>query len=387
MAAWPLMAHIGAPCCRATYRRFTLPAGIAITPDLRVAGVGGAAVPYAIDIPPGGVSDQSERQVPLSDVGFVPGQYSQAIVDLGTSGEFHTALKLEIPRPIFFSRVTIESSDDRKTWSAIRSDAYVYRVADDKNENTTLTFPRVGARWLRVRILDQREAVPIDGASIVASPGRQNDSFLELGGGGTTVDPTATGQDQRWTFTYPRALEASAIRVEGGARSFERSVDVEDSSDGKEWNDVGSGTVARFANGTPQTTFAFNEDRSRFWRVTVHNGGDAPVPMLVPHLLARPHVLVFEATDPGPYALYLGNNAAPEASYDLTDRLAHERWEARDVTVGDVVPNPDYADPRPIFDRDPWILQALFLIGAGVLIAFALRVVLRRDREAPVPGD
>ena len=57
------------------------------------------------------------------------------------------------------------------------------------------------------------------------------------------------------------------------------------------------------------------------------------------------------------------------------------------MTVADVGPNPDYADTRPLFDRDPWILQALFLIGAGVLIAFALRVVLRRDREAPVPGD
>jgi hypothetical protein len=373
---------------RARYVRVVLP--VTVDPgaggdyaDLRVAGSGGTETPYALD-PPRTAPD--ERSVPLIDTGFVAHRGTQGVIDLGTSGALVDAVSLDVDTDrlaTYFERVAVDASDDRRTWRIVRDDAIVYRVAQDGGRgSSTLTFPATRSRWLRVRVLDPGAAFPLTGARI-ASGASHEPSMTRLPFAGRESDDAAK-HEQTWTFETATPVRPSAVTFDDGGALYERTASVETSDDGRQWNAAGSGTIARYAEGGATTSVPIDETTTRYLRVTVENGNDAPVRALRPALLARPHAVVF-AAGAAPHLLLSGNPSAGAPSYDLPARLAHEDWTASDARTGATLANAGYRDPRPIGERSPWLLTAALIAIAVVLGAVALRV-LRRTESEPDAG-
>jgi Protein of unknown function (DUF3999) len=386
-SAWSRVTPvIAARDARAPYVRVVLP--VTIDPgaggayaDLRVAGANGGETPYALDP---ARAPEAEPRAELIDTGFVPHRGTQGVVDLGTSGALVGAIALEVDadrRPTYFVRVALDASDDRRTWRIVREDAIVYRVAeDDGRGNATVTFPPTRSRWLRVRVLDPGAAFPLTGARVVAAVSHEP-SLARLPFAGRESDGAAK-HEQTWTFAPPVPVRPSAVAFDDGGAVYERSATVETSDDGRTWTEAGSGTISHYAEGGATTTVPFDDTTTRYVRVTVRNGDDAPVRALRPALLARTHAVVF-AVGSAPYRLLSGNPAAEAPSYDLGARLAHEDWRASDARAGDTTENAGYRDPRPIGERFPWLLTAALIVVAAVLGAVALRVLRRTGESEP----
>ena len=370
---------------RAKYVRVVLPVTIDPGADgryagLRIAGANGAEVPYALDPER---PAPAERRAQLIDTGFVPHRGTQGVVDLGPSGALVDAVALDVDpaRATYFERVAIDASDDRRTWRIVRDDAIVYRVAQDGGRgNATLTFPPTRSRWLRVRVLDPGAVFPLTGARVAAGASHEPSIVRLPFTAQQRVDDTK--HEQVWTFETRTPVRPSAVSFADGGALYERSATVETSGDGAQWTDAGSGTIAHYAEGGALTNLPIEETTTRYVRVTVHNGNDAPLRSLAPSLLARPHAVVF-AAGAAPYELLSGHPAADAPSYDLGARLAHETWRAADARAGETVENAGYRDPRPIGERFPWLLTAVLIAIAVVLGGVALQVLRRTSESEP----
>ena len=86
-------------------------------------------VPFVIDsAPPRPLEVWNE--VTLSDAGFVPGQYTQVVADVGATRVLHNTLRLMVPESEsdFFEWVAVDASDDRNTWRVVRERAPIFRL-------------------------------------------------------------------------------------------------------------------------------------------------------------------------------------------------------------------------------------------------------------------
>jgi hypothetical protein len=348
---------------------------------LRIVDDNGTGVPYAID--PDSKIAPDERALPLSDSGYVPGQYTQVVVDFGPGGSAHDAIRIEAPEPTYFERVGVEASEDRSLWRTMRTDAIVYRVAGNASDpqasdgNQQIAFDPTHARWLRLRVYDSHAAFDITSVFASSTPDR-NPLVPVL----TTPAETTAGSSQTWTFRFGVRVPITGVRLTSApGAAFARNVTARWSANGTDFE----------ALGTPQTlgtravdvtaTETFGEVPARAVQVTIDNGSDAPVPGLVPTLLRRPHALVFAAAPGRTYRLLTGGPAAAVARYDLGSVLAARRWQAdRVATVGPFGPNPGYRDPRSVTDRIPWLTTAVFGAIAAVLAAFAVLTIRRTSR-------
>jgi hypothetical protein len=378
--AWKIVAPVVlSDAARPRLVRLRLPAAIdpgpdATYPDLRLVDDGGTETAYAFAGDDDGAA-AGARAVALVDTGFVPGAYTQAVLDLGDGRALHDEIALDTPRATYFERVSVDASDDRATWRRVREGALIYRVAQDNGRGSArIGFPPTYSRWLRVRIADPQTPFALSGATVAR--GNRPQPVLEplFVDSALRTDPAT--HRQSWTFTGRVALRPTAVAFAGGSGTYVRRVTVASSDDGTTWNDAGEGTIARYARGGAQSSFAFAQATAPRWRVTVENGSDPPVAGLRPTLLARPRELLFRAAPRRGYALLSGNPHAAAPRYDLAAQLAHERARPdASASAGAPADNPAYADARPLPERFPWLLTAVLLAVAGLMALLAVRTL------------
>lgn len=313
------------------YVRVILPQAIdggpdATYADLRVLDTAGHDVPYALDPS----RTQTAQPLHVSDVGFVPGQYTQAIVDYGTSGAEHDAVTLETSRTTYFERVKLQTSDDRQTWASIQSDGLIYAVAQPHDDGSqTVTYPPTHARYLRIRIMDGERAFPVTGAASAAAAQQPvlytitHHDVVSQDGNDTVIAVDTDADD----------ADISGIAITTTTREFSRSVSV--SAKGTQTDQPvqsASGTFSRYANGTPAMSLDVPLHTRRF-EVRIANGNDRPLANLQLIVYGHQHSIVFNADPKSAYRLAWGAQLdAP--SYDLGDRLSHESWSAANATLG-----------------------------------------------------
>jgi len=346
-------------------------------PSVRIVDDYGVEVPYALD--PDSTQPLRGTPLPLSDTGFVAGRYTQAVVDFGANPETHAAVRLESPRQTYLERVSVEASDDRATWRLMRTDALIYRVAGSSQDrgDQTVAFDPTHARWLRLRVLDGREPFPV--AAVYVDVRRaERDALLASGAPGKATTGRELGSSfQRWTFDFgSRYAEAAAVRLSGAPIAFDRTVRIETSDDTENWTYAASEVEIRQAAGDPDATAAFEPQYARRWRVTLVNGGDSALAGAVCELLAPPHDLVFAAVPGRRYALLAGNPVVSQPQYDLGKVLARRDWHADTVAPpGAPLNNASYADPRPLTERLPWLVNLAFALASLVIGAIAIATV------------
>lgn len=376
--AWHFDLPLKPSARRETYVRVLLPPSVdpgsgGTYPDLRVVDDRELEVPYALDAerPP---ADGDERSVQVSDVGFVTHAFTEATLDLGTSGAVHDAIKLKTSEATFFVPVEIASSDDRRTWRTLRRDAMIYRVSQDGSEDTMVRYPSSRARWLRVRVLEPRHPFDLQGASIIGADRVPPEHVVRL-----RVDalpqPSEDPNEETWLFDgRGRRISVLAVAFDAKQATFERNVRIQASDDGEHWYEAGSGKIARFATGEPAVRIPFGETYARAFRVVVDNRDDRPVSGLAPRLYGRQRFLIFRADPKRRYRLLWGNPTAAAPEYDLRAKLDHEDWYA---TPLDVVEAIRPARLHSVTDAlsGPLIFSGALLACCVVLGALTLRVL------------
>lgn len=353
-------------------------------PDLRVIDETEREVPYALD--PQRRAPAS-RDVPLLDSGFVAGRGTQGVLDLGTSAALVDTIDLHAEQTrlgTYIETVDVDASDDRATWRIARRGAIVYRVAEDGGRGSQrVAIPPTRSRWLRVRIRNARRAFPLVGARVMREPASDGLSKLPLR---PTYTLDRAKHIERWTFAAPVAIRPASVAFTAARGAFSRDASIETSDDGTMWVQLGSGRIERFADGSGDANVAFPERTAKFFRISVADGNDAPLPATTPHLAAVAHDVVFEASTGDVYRLLSNDPSATAPTYDFAARLAHEAWAAPTAATEPTRAFARYvgpADERTLTQRYPWLLSVIFGAVAISLALFAIATIRKSSAADP----
>ena len=288
------------------------------------------------------------------------------VLDRGRRGAFAVA-RVRTPMPVdrvtlvvpdrrFVGTVFAYGSTDGRVWTKVAS-SQIYSVAGAvTSRSTTVLLPANDFRYLELRATHVSR---IDGVVVSSSPHTElvrvpasvrvtgASVVVDLGHANTPVD------ELRITSTTPRYDRPFAVSAHGV---------------------VVTGRLLRV--GGPSTTVVGIDVRTRYLRLTVDNGDDAPLRGLRVTTYARPRSLLVEGGHPGPLTMYYGGRVAAPA-YDFA-RLPVPS-EPVPATLGPERANPSFrvVDRRSVFARHHALVTAALAGAAGLLVA-AGALALRR---------
>ena len=348
--------------------------------DLRVIDEIGKEVPFVLHARIG-KEERHWRQGEIADLGFIPGEHTQLVVDVGSDHDAHNSLEIQTGVNEFFAWVEVAASDDRESWHVLQEKAPIFRFDDTREGKTVVSYPESRSRWLRLKILEPERRFAVYGCRIayelVEAP--------ELVG--LPVLGPERGTDSKgsqWQVDLGvENVPASSVRFEAEQAEFHRTVRFYASTDGEEWRRVGQGNIYRYPetdvdDGEPDQRTAlqvrFPEARARYWRVSVLNRDDAPVEKLRPTLEGTPRHVVFRQQPGAAYRLLYGNSRTAAPQYDLARITPREEIES--AALGELGPeasNADYLSPEPWSERHPIVLWLALGFAVAILGLLALR--------------
>jgi hypothetical protein len=337
--------------------------------DLRVVTTSGDVVPFAIVVPPAAAPERW-LDATLLDSGTVAGRYSQTVADVGAAHETHRALDVATSLGRFSTTVDVDASDDLRTWRTIRTNAPIYDYrSDGLASNTIVTFPASTARYLRLRVALSGVAFPIDGvrvAQLTGAAAPSNRYAITLG------PPKHDAKEKTTAYAIDgiALVPVDRFRIDSATAHFARTVDVQRSSNGTDWETVVSQEISRTAPGRDALTLDSGETQGRRWRIVIHDGDDLPLRAVRLDAFGRPRRVDFDAVSGTSYLLVYGNPRADAPSFDYAkthDAFALVR--APDVRLGGPGVNAAFApvaEPqKPWTERNAWVLW--LALGVAVL--------------------
>jgi hypothetical protein len=358
--------------------------------DLRILDESGAETPYVVRTTIG-VAKSETIQATIRENSFVPGKYTQVVLDLGVYPRFHNAVRLDTPESDFILWVEVDASDDARTWRIVKARAPISRFRKEGLEgNQTLHYSENNARYLRVQIRESANQFPITGAAVFPSSQSRKDVIpeqwitLQSARGPDAGTPTGTTMwtlDLGTTNAPINALEFSTDQPE-----FFRGVRLSVSADAKEWSPAGGGEIYRYIGDSRREESlrvpVYGYPGVRFWRAEILNGNDAP--LANPRLSASmvPRLVLFRPVAGHSYRLAYGNEKAQPPQYDL-ERTLHISAveEAFPDTLANEVENSGYQDPRPFSERHPELLWTALALAAIALAYTAFRTMRAQPRQ------
>src|SRR5712664_1211110 len=206
--------------------------------DLRIIDALGNEQPYVLRSrlapPPQPVS----IPVTLRENSFVPGQFTQVVVDLGPRANFHGSLRVQTPESDFINWVEIAASDDAHLWRIVKLRAPISRFRRDNLEGSqTIRYSENNARYLRLRIQEPSEQFSVAGVEVFASQGVEKEEpssapLIAL----LPPDPASAPSQTQWNVDLQSAaIPVAELNFETDQREFYRAVRLLTSADSKEW--------------------------------------------------------------------------------------------------------------------------------------------------------
>lgn len=345
--------------------------------DLRIIDENGAEVPYSVKAETGGIKTES-RCADLREISYVPGQYTQVLLDLGKQPSFHNAVRISTPESNFMYWVEVAASDDTRVWRIVKTRAPISRFQRENLEgNQAIRYSQNNARYLRLHILETARQFSVTSADIyfnseIVEPVREPIPVK------LDADSSAPSSVTRWHADFDSAhFPLSDLAFETHQPEFFRAVRFQTSEDGKEWMLAGAGEIYRYKVGDKLEESLLvplhGAPGPRHWRIEVLNQNDAPLDALSARLLMNSRKVYFEQKPGHSYRLLYGNPRAESPRYDL-ERLVNVSAKPKSTAIqAELRPEEltaNYSDPRPLTERHPNLLW-LALAFAVVLLAYA----------------
>jgi len=355
--------------------------------DLRVIDDQGTEVPY-VNFQRLGSSKSSPLATTLRENSFSAGAYTQLVLDAGAHAPFHNTVRIETGEADFIEWVQVEASDDGHVWRMVQERAPVFRFRKNAHEGTQVVrYSENNAQYLRVRILDRGNKFPVSGAQILLETTEPAERVpLEMA---LIADAKEPAGRSVWTAELGAAMPlVTELGFEVDAPpEFIRSVDISSSIDGKDWWSLRNAEIYRYRQGDAQqeqlaVTIFNGSAQSRYLRVEIVNGNDAPLDTAAPTLYITPQHIVFEQQPGRSYRLIYGQERAERAQYDLGRRVNAAKVAAVAGQLGPEEVNSEWVDPRPWTETHDIFLWLVLLV-AVMLIGYAAVRSLRKSATAP----
>jgi hypothetical protein len=356
--------------------------------DLRVIDDQGTEIPYVI-FQRLGSTKSSVLPMTLRENSFSAGAFTQLVLDAGAHAPFHNAVRIETGATDFIEWVQVEASDDGHVWRMVQERAPIFRFRKNAQEGTQVVhYSENNAPYLRVRILDGGNKFLVSGAEILHLTTEPAERVpLELA---MVADAKQPSGRSVWSAELGAAMPlVTAVRFEVNAPpEFIRSVEISSGADSKERGAVQNWEIYRYRRGDAQqqqlTVVVSNIwAPSRFLRVEIANGNDAPLDVAAPQLYMTPQHIVFQQQPARSYRVIYGQERAQGAQYDLGRRVnAGQMATAVDGRLGPEEANADWVDPRPWTETHDMFLW-LVLVVAVMLIGYAAVRSLRKSAGVP----
>jgi hypothetical protein len=359
-----------------------LRSGISLN-DLRVIDDQGSERPYTVYVL-GSAKKTENLAAALHERSFVPGEYSQAVVEIKGDAPFHNSLEIETPEQNFIEWVGVDASDDARTWRIVQERAPIFRFIKDGREGTRVVqYSDNNARYLRLRIFDGEKQFSISGVEVQreVSSGAEERVPVEVQ---VAPDAHAPAGQSIWTADLGgRGIPVSAVHFDVAPMEFVRCATLATSNDKKEWSIDGPGQIYRFHRGEKvqqvlTVPIPYDGGGARYWRITVENGNDGPLPVANVQFYTTPRHLMFEQQPGRSYTLIYGQERAEAAKYDFGERVnAEARMTALPGKLGPEEVNTTWVDPRPWTETHAVFLWGVLLI-AVIVIGFTAIQSMRK---------
>jgi len=326
----------------------------------------------------------------LRENSFVPGQFTQVVLDLGPRANFHSSLRVQTPESDFINWVEIAASDDAHLWRIVKPRAPISRFRKENLEGSqTIRYSENNARYLRLRIQEPSGQFPVTSVEVFVSQGIEKEEpspapLIAL----LPPDPVGAPSQTQWTVDLQSAaIPVAELNFETSQPEFYRAVRILTSADAKEWQPAGGGEIYRYSvAGRREESLrvsSYELGGSRFWRVEILNGNDVPLSSLRMSLTISRRIALFRPRESRSYRLIYGNAraAAPQYDFSRTLRIQPNELLSR-LDLGPEETTANYADPRPFTERHPnllWIALGLAIVFLGYA---ALRAVRTQDSAA-----
>lgn len=395
--ATPDLFRVSRPLsARPGWNRLTLPDDVLDAcrpglPDLRIFDANKGEVPFAFEER---ISGAPVRHA-FRDVERSPGRETTALVDRGRRPPLARSATLTIDGSEWLKPVTLESSDDRTTWSVFaKGSVFSTRAA----YSTTIRFAGNDRRWWRFRF-DDRNGDPVTPREIwVAASESVEEPPREIT---LPVSPPAA-EGGYPTVTLPAAnAGVTALRVDGGGdgAAYSRRVRV--------WEriffrgevlrrPIGEGIVSRAPDGSGQNEIAICEPTARTLELEVERMDGPPLAIGRVVALARPRTILFAAPREAALHLAYGSALVDAPRYDVERALAVSRpRDASAAVLGAIAAAPAGAEraanaPIPTPDRGPALdparwkwKQPIALPSSGTVAYLDLSGIPGRAEGAP----
>jgi hypothetical protein len=360
--------------------------------DLRVIDDLGNEQPYELRnrlVPP---AQSVPIPATLRENSFVPGQFTQVIVDLGDRSDFHNTLRVQTSESDFINWVEIAASDDARLWRIVKPRAPISRFRRENLEGSqTIRYSENNARYLRLRIQETAHQFPVTGVDVFASQAMQKEALapgaLPLI---AMLPPDSTGlpSQTQWTVDLgSTTIPVAELDFETDQPDFYRAVRILTSTDEKEWQPAGGGEIYRYTSGAKTEESlrvpCCENWGARYWRFEILNGNDAPLSSTRMSVAMRLQFVLFRPRENRSYRLLTGNARASAPQYDFARTLRIQpNEELLQLTLGPEEETSNYADPRPFTERHPNLLWLALGLAIGVLGYAALRALRTPESAA-----
>jgi hypothetical protein len=328
----------------------------------------------------------------LRENSFVPGQFTQVVLDLGERAAFHNSLRVETSESDFINWVEVSASDDAHQWRIVNARAPISRFRKENLEgNQMVRYSENNARYLRVRIQESAHPFEVTGMEAFSSPAFTKENHAERGALLSSMllpDSNGAPSETQWTVDIGGAgIPIAAFNFETTQPEFYRAVRLLHSADEKEWQSVGGGEIHRFVvDGKTEESLGVQSYEMwgpRYWRVEVLNASDAPLSEVRLSLTMPLRFVLFHPVENGSYRLIYGNFRAAAPQYDLSRTLHIQANEVMaHLGLGAEQATSNYVDPRPFTERHPNLLWIALAIAVALLGSAALRA-MRTPNSAP----
>lgn len=361
--------------------------------DVRLIDNAGKEVPYVL-VTEAPKSERAGYPVQLLNNGYVEGDYTSFIADLGKEGIIHNSVEIITDSKNFRREASVEGSSDTKTWLTLLSKKSIYDYSVEFNaRDVSLSYSDATYRYLKVKILNSGETpLHVLGAKVyrdVTAAGRE----VAYTPSSIQQNENPEGRSSVVVMDFGiRGVPASKLTLQTADTNFNREVAIEGSNDSVRWSILNNNSVI-FSYTTPQftgnnLTLVFPETPVRYLRLTIFNKDNTPIHISGAKAYGVLRKLVFAYDPANSYALYYGNAKARAPEYDLQSYLAYYGSSGRRTfTLNGEEPNTEYMPPKmpeqPFSERYPNLLLIVLILAVIVVGALTFRLLKKTREQKP----